>query len=231
MSIPTDRAPTWTIVNLDNPISLPVGGQFDPKIEESRGAALWQIDPGILGSPASLHYIGEDAGFFTFEFMALGTTVIDPYPVAAWRRLNELSKFDDDLGRPPRILFTHGINTIEGFITEIPPAPQEYWGGRDLIRSRIVRQVGPVRIRITKIPKEKAEVSLFTLYIPYTPEVTFETLAKSQYGSADFANSLRDFNQGARIGGQLEVPRLDSKSVEDSSYVSPYFDTTSVFDL
>lgn len=215
--------PTWILINYDNPISIPVLGQFDPKLEEDRGKPIWQQRPGILGGLPWMKFIGTELGGVTVEFMAIGTTILDPFPLAMWVRLNELSKSDDTLGRPPRVLFTHGLMVVEGFITDIPPAPMEYWGGDDFIRSRVIRQIGPVRFKITRIPKETAEVSLFTNYVSYDEETLFEDLALAQYGDARYAPTLAMYNQGIKVGGRLEIPRKKSGAVSKVTPLAPAF--------
>jgi hypothetical protein len=213
--------PSWVLVNLDNPISLPVLGQFDPKLEEDRGKPIWQKKPGILGGLAWIKYVGEEIGSVSFEFMAIGTTILDPFPLAAWLRLNELKSIDTTLGRPPRVLFTHGLMVVEGFITNIPDAPMEYWGGDNFIRSRIIRQIGPVRITITRIPKETTEISILTNFIPRNEETKFEELSLSQYGDARYAQTLAIYNQGVKDGQTLEIPRKSSGYVSKVTPVAP----------
>jgi hypothetical protein len=213
--------PSWVLVNLDNPISLPVLGQFDPKLEEDRGKPICQKKPGILGGLAWIKYVGEEIGSVSFEFMAIGTTILDPFPLAAWLRLNELKSIDTTLGRPPRVLFTHGLMVVEGFITNIPDAPMEYWGGDNFIRSRIIRQIGPVRITITRIPKETTEISILTNFIPRNEETKFEELSLSQYGDARYAQTLAIYNQGVKDGQTLEIPRKSSGYVSKVTPVAP----------
>lgn len=214
--------PSWVIVNLDNPVSLPVVGQFDPKIRETRGEPIWATRPGILGSQPWLRYVGRGIGTLKFEFLGIATTILDPFPFAAWTRLQELSHRDETLGRPPRVLFTHGAVVREGFITGLPEAPYEYWGGDNALRSRLIRQIGPVDITITILPKEPTELSFFTSYIQRTEDTLFEEVALSQYGDARYALSLDLYNQGVKNGETIEVPRKRSGSVTPRATVAPF---------
>lgn len=223
LTFPTNKpGPTWALINADNPLSLPVMGQFDPKIQENRGPPIWQKRPGIAGAPPWLKYTGENVSELTFEFFALSVNSLDLYPLLAWNRLNELAKVDETVGHPPRVIFNHGPMIAEGFITGIPSCPIEYWGGANVIRSRLIRQVGPVRITITRIPKDPTEVSVFTNFIPNTEHTTFESLARLQYGDARFAQSLAFWNQGQSIGEELELPRKASGVITQSAPVAPY---------
>lgn len=227
MGIPTPTTfppgPSWIVINYDNPISFPVWGQFDPKIQEDRGKPIWETKPGILGTLPWMKFIGTGLQGITFEFMALGTTILDPYPLVAWFRLHELSLPDPSLGRPPIILFNHGPMVYRGFITEVPEAPMEYWGGNDFIRSRIVRQIGPVRIRLTRIPDVPFQIDPFTSVVAFTEETNFEELAKQHYSDARFGPSLEQWNQGKKIGDQVEIPRLSSGVVDKTPTLAPFF--------
>jgi hypothetical protein len=191
---------------------------------ESKGAPMWQRKPGILGAMAWLKFVGQDLSTVSFEFIGIATTILDAYPLAAWERLNELAAFDSSLGRPPMVLFTHGPMIVEGFITEIPEAPFEYWGGNNQIRSRIVRQIGPVRITITRVPKESTEISLTTNYVTKTEETRFEDLALLQYGDARYGQMLAVYNQGVKNEGKIEIPRKKSGLVPKTPLIAPYLD-------
>lgn len=217
--------PSWVIINRDNPISLPVIGQFDPKVEQDRGKPIWQTKPGIFGAQPWLKFVGQDISSMTFEFHMITTTILDPMPLLMWERLVELSKFNESLGRPPRIIFSHGINTVEGFITELPAAmPMAYWGGSNIIRSRMVREVGPGRVKITKIPYDlPMELPSFTNYVPFTEDTNFEELARAQYGDARYAPSLNAYNQGRKVGGTIDIPRQRSGAVTREAPISPVF--------
>ena len=136
---------------------------------------------------------------------------------------NELKQFDETLGRPPRIYFNHGLRLIEGFITDVPDAPIEYWGP-GILTSRIVRQIGPVRITITKIPKEPTVLGGGTNYITLTEETKFEDVSKLQYGEARYANTLAIYNQGKVEGEILELPRRGSGFISKLTPVAPYLD-------
>jgi hypothetical protein len=214
--------PTWLIVNYDNPLSFPVYGQFDPKISEDRGRPQWNLKPGILGSLPWLKYNGIGHQGITFEFTALSTTILDPYPLLAWFRLHELSLVDPSLGRPPIVLFTHGLIIYRGFLVDVPEAPMEYWGGHDFLRSRMIRQIGPVRIRLVKVPDVPFQIDPFTNYVAYTEETSFEELAKQQYGDARYAQTLALWNQGKRFGDTLEIPRRSSGVVSKVTPLAPY---------
>lgn len=227
MGIPTPTrlppGPTWLLVNYDNPLSMPVTGQFDPKIQEDRGQPKWQMKDGIAGGLPWMKHTGIGHQSITFEFLAISTTVLDPYPLAAWFRLHELSLADPATGRPPVVMFTHGPIVYRGFLVEVPEAPMEYWGGHDFIRSRFVRQVGPVRIKLVKLPDVPFSIEPFTSYVTMTEETLFEDLARQQYGDARFAESLREWNQGRAVGDTLELPRKSSGVITRTVPASPYF--------
>jgi hypothetical protein len=210
------------MINMDNVLSLPVVGQFDPRIQEDKGQPIWQVKPGVAGAQPFIKYTGVNISTMSFEFLAIGTTVLDPYPLLAWMRLNELAANDEALGHPPRIAFAHGPMVAEGFITSLPEAPFEYWGGDNAIRSRIVRQIGPVRITITRLPKDPMEISLKTSYVPYTEDVEFEDVCKSQYGDARLCQTLAIYNQGVLLGSRLELPRRKSGLVSNVTPIAPY---------
>ena len=89
--------PSWVIINADNPISLPLLGQFDPKLQEQQGKPIWQKKPGLAGGLPWLKYVGQNLGHITIEVMFVGLSVIDPYPELAWFRLNELKDLALDL--------------------------------------------------------------------------------------------------------------------------------------
>lgn len=228
MAIPLPLAfppgPTWLVTDADNPVSLPVLGQFDPKIQDDKGKPIWQKKAAILGGSPWLKFIGTELGEMTFEFFALATNILDQYPLAAWNRLNELSGIDSALGRPPRVIFTYGVYIVEGFITQIPRAEFVYWGGDNLLRSRLIRQVGPVRITITKIPRSAASLPFSTNFVVNTEEIRFEDLSKTQYGDARFSQTLAIHNQGVRIDEMLELPRRDSDKISTTTPIAPYFD-------
>jgi hypothetical protein len=217
LTFPTSSpGPTWTLVSADSPLSAPVAGQFDPNVQENRGTPIWQKRPGIAGAPPWIKYTGENVSELTFEFLAIAVNSIDTYPMLAWNRLNELAKPDDTVGRPPRVIFTHGPMIAEGFITAIPTAPIAYWGNSGTVKSRLVRQVGPIRITITRIPKDPTVVSLFTNFVQQTEETTYESLSRIQYGDARYAQSVRDWNQGNTTGDQIELPRKSSRVIEET---------------
>lgn len=214
---------TWLLVNADNPISLPVYGQFDPNIQESRGAPRWVKKPGIAGGLPFLKYLGEDVREMTFEFVALGTAISDLYPEAAWLRINELAKVDSTLGRPPRLYFIYGLHAYEGFITNIPKAPQKRWGGPSFLRQQIIKQIGPVRITFTSVPKESTDIlSLFTNFVTRTDETKFEELAQQQYIDARYGQTLRIVNQGVRIGDTVTIPRKSDSRISKVTPIAPY---------
>lgn len=215
--------PTWTIINADQPASLPLVGQFDPKIQEQKGKPIWQTKAGIGGGLPWLKHVGVNLGFFTFEFNAIASTVIDQYPLLAWERLNELAAVDSTLGRPPRVRFNHGVFYAEGFITDIPEAPIMHWEG-NIVNSRIIRQIGPIRITITRVPKPPTELSLGTNYVTRTVETKFEELALQQYGDARYAQTLDAFNQGVRVEEQITLPRKNNDRLSTTTPVSVFYD-------
>ncbi len=218
LTFPAGRpGPTWQIINADNPLSIPVAGQFDPKVQENKGPPIWQKRPGIAGAPPWLKFVGRNVSELTFEFYALAINSLDQYPILAWNRLNQLAEIDETLGRPPRIIFKRGPLIAEGYLTSIPFCPMEFWGGANIIRSELVREVGPVRLTITRIPKDPADVSLFTSYVRNTDQTTFENLSRLQYGDARYAQSLAEWNQGRAVGEELELPRKSSGAVDTSS--------------
>lgn len=213
--------PTWVLSSADSPLSLPVMGQFDPKIQIGDGSPIWQTKPGIMGAKPWIKYIGKNIGTMSFEFVAIATTVVDPFPVAAWRRLNELAEIDETLGRPHRVYFVHGPVVVEGYITGIPSEiPIEYWDG-NLVSARIVRQIGPVRINITRIPKDLTEISLSTNYVTRTEDTLYEELARAQYNDARYGQSLAIHNQGVAVNETIEVPRLKSGLVSKVPPLAP----------
>lgn len=216
--------PTWAMIDADNPLSLPVLGQFDPKVQDNPGKPMWQKKPGIAGGLGWLKHVGRGLGDITFEFLAISTSVLDFYPLVAWERLQSLATTDESLGRPPRVVFTHGPLIVEGFITELPPAPMEYWGGNNFITSRLIRQVGPIRITITKIPKETTEISLTTNFVTRTEETRFESLSQMQYGDARYTQTLAIYNQGVKVEETLELPRRKSGFVSKVTPIAPYLD-------
>lgn len=216
--------PTWILTDADNPLGLPVMGQFDPQGQDDPGQPIWQKKPSIAGGLGWLKYVGENLGSFSFEFLAISNSVLDQYPTVAWERLQTLYKVDESLGRPPRVIFNHGPIVVEGFITSIPAAPIEYWGGNNAIRSRLIRQVGPVRITITKIPKETSEISLFTNFVTKTEETNFEDLSLLQYGDARYAQTLAIHNQGIKLEETVEIPRKRSGQVSKVTPVAPQLD-------
>lgn len=218
--------PSWVVVNADNPISLPLLGQFDPNIQHGKTRPIWQKKPGIAGALPWLKYVGENVSDMTFEFHVIGLTITDVYPWLAWLRLNELAAVDETLGRPPRILFNHGLTLVEGFITDIPAARFQHWsqGNLPALNSRIVREIGPIRVTITKIPKEKSLLSIGTNFIPKTSETTFEDVAKIQYGDSRYSQTLAMYNQGIKDGEIIQAPRKRSGSVSKTTPVAPFFD-------
>ena len=222
--------PSWVIVNLDNLLSVPLLGQFDPNIKWSKGKPIWQKKPGIGGGEPWLKYIGHSNKELTFEFVAYANSIVDPYPFLAWLRLNELAAIDETLGRPPRLLFTHGPVIVEGVITDLPAAPIVYWGtgagGKPLkaaLRSRLVRQVGPISVTLTVVPKKKALLGSGTNVLTRTEETDYDELSLTQYGDARYGQSVAIYNQGVRIEEKIELPRLRSNSnITKSPPVAPY---------
>ena len=224
----TPPGPTWIIINYDNPLSFPVMGQFDPGVRMSDGSPIWESKPGLGGGLAWLKFVGRDIGTLKFSFYALAVSVFDTYPLVAWKRINELATIDPTLGRPPRVLFTHGLILAEGFITEIPEAPMVYWGTDNsfggFFRSRMVREVGPVDITITRIPKEPAEISLSTGFITRTEETRFEEVSLKQYGDARYSQALELHNLGVKVEEKLEIPRKDRPEISRPVPLAPFLD-------
>lgn len=226
MGLPTPTTfppgPSWLLINYDNPLSLPVWGQFDPKVREDRGQPKWQMKDGVAGGLPWMKHVGIGHRGITFEFLAIGTTILDPYPEAAWFRLHELSLVDSALGRPPIVLFTHGLIVYRGFLVEVPEAPKEFWGGTDFIRSRIVRQIGPVQIKLIAVPDVPFSIEPFTRSLLYDGEATYEEMALSQYGDSRYGPSLAEWNQGVGVGDQVELPRKASGVINKTVPLSPY---------
>lgn len=218
--------PSWVIVNADNPLSLPLIGQFDPKIRQGKAKPIWQKKPGIAGALPWLKYVGENVTELSFEFHVIGLTITDVYPWLAWLRLNELASIDESLGRPPRVYFNHGLTLVEGFITSVPDAEFKHWsqGNVPALNTRIVREIGPIRVTITKLPKKPSVLSVGTNFLPKTEETKFEEVAFTQYGDARYAQTLAIYNQGITDGETIEVPRKRSGDVSTITPVAPFFD-------
>jgi len=51
--------PSWVLVNADQPLSLPVLGQFDPELRVQKGRPKWQSKDGIAGGMPWLKYTGR----------------------------------------------------------------------------------------------------------------------------------------------------------------------------
>jgi hypothetical protein len=215
--------PTWGIVNMDNYLSVPLPGQFDPKLVVGKTRPIWQRRPGLAGAKPWVKYVGNDVGQVSFEFYVVGLTVTDIYPEFAWMRLQELASSDEALGRPPRIMFMHGLRAYQGYITDVPEMPIEYWSG-GLLNSRIVRAIGPGRVTITLAPDAEPLLSLGTSYIPKTEGTLFEDLAKTQYGDARYGQGLTEYNQGVGLNETIEMPRKSLGLVTRDVFVAAYFE-------
>jgi len=201
--------PSWVLVNADQPLSLPVLGQFDPELRVQKGRPKWQSKDGIAGGMPWLKYTGKGLGYFTFVFHAISLTTFDQYPLLAWERINELADYDSTFGRPPRVWWWHGLHFFEGFIVDIPDAPIKHWGP-GIINSRLVREIGPVTITVKRIPKEKTELSISTNYVTKTDDTLYEELALQQYGDARYGHTLEEHNQGVQVEETIELPRKNS---------------------
>lgn len=215
--------PTWRIVNIDNPLSSPIIGQFNPNLQEDKGAPIWVEKPGIMGGQPWLKYVGRNISKFNFEFNFISHTILDQYPLFAWNLLNELGSIDSSLGRPPRILFTYGTFVAEGFITAIPPGPIKHWAG-NLENLGAVRQIGPVTITVTRIPRSTAVIPSGTNFVAKTADSNFEELARRQYGNARYSQTLAIHNQGVKVEETLELPRLDTSGIEIIAPTAAHFD-------
>jgi hypothetical protein len=224
---PIRQVPTWAVINADDPLSLPLMGQFNTDVAFGGGKPIWAIRPGIAGGQAWMQYVGEHPVELVFTFHGIANDILDFYPQVGWSRLKELAERDDTLGRPPRVWFVHGLTIFEGYITSFGDPSFKYWQHDNLVTQRSVREVGPVQVTITIVPGTEIEFAIGTAYILHTGnELVYEEIAKAKYGSAMFGAALRDYNQGVVEGGQVEAPRRENPELVKISSVSPYFDTS-----
>lgn len=224
LPFPIRSVPTWAITNADDFFSLPLMGQFEPGIVRSDGAPIWVKKPGIFGGKAWIKYIGHRVSTLKFNFHCISRDILDQYPASALVKLNELAAVDSSLGRPPRIYFAYGTTVVEGFITDIPEIPVKYWENGGFVSSRLVREVGPVQVTITHIPKTEIEISLFTNFVVFTEDASYEEIAKRQYGDPRYAQSLAVYNQGAVRGDTIEVPRKSNDVITKVVRIAPFLD-------
>lgn len=225
LPFPLGHVPTWSIVNADDPISLPLMGQFEPQVKRSHGDPIWVKKPGILGGQGWLRYVGRNLETLKFTFHAISNNVLDFYPSAAWDRLQELSRLDPTLGRPPRVYFVYGLTIVQGYITAVPEAPFDHWPN-----TRLPREIGPVEIEITLVPGEETVLSISTNYVVMTEDTLFEDLAKTQYGDAMYGPSLAELNQGMVVGDTLSIPRKSYPGISKRVDVAPMFDIEDVIE-
>lgn len=192
---------TWVITNLDKPNELPLMGMFEPNIVLSGGEPIWAKRPGIGGGQPWLRHIGRHANVLKWSFHAVAVNIVDGYPSAAYEKLLAWSRIDTALGRPPRISFVYGPVVMDGFITDLPEAPLEYWEN-----TRVLRQIGPMVVSITEAPAAPASLATGTAYATMTANTQFEELASAQYQDARFGQLLAIYNDGVRDGDTIEMP-------------------------
>lgn len=221
LPFPIDRIPTWMVINMDTPLELPLMGQFQPNVKRSYGEAIWSKRPGVYGSKPWLRYVGHSGETLKFTFHAIANTIVDLYPSAAWERIKQLSTLDPTLGRPPKVMFIHGLEIVQGHITAVPEADIDFW-----LNSRMPREIGPVEITIDISDPEPVSLTLSTNYVLLTEDTTLEDVAKAHYGDPRFAASLDEYNQGKVVGDIIEVPRKGNPSISRTVSLSPYFSTS-----
>jgi hypothetical protein len=218
-----NRSWTWSLKNLDASDAPDLVGQFDPELTINRGELIWTKRPGILGNSPWLKYVGRGSEEWNITFHMIATNVLDTYPQVAWARLNSMATYDRSLGRPCRVLFSYGPHVLEGYITELPDAKIEYFGGRihNLSGQRQILSIGPTKFTITAIPRPLAEPSTSTNFVKVEDSTTFESIALDQYGDARYGQALAEYNYGAEVDDTLEVPPLGTPGLSLSVATSP----------
>jgi len=226
---PIRQVPTWAIHNYDDPQSIPLMGQFNVDVIEAGGKPVWSRKASIAGGKQWLQHIGDTISELQFNFHAISNDILDQYPAIAWNRLKELAKRDETLGRPPLVIFVHGSTIIRGYITSFGEPTIKYWEHNNMHTNRLIREIGPVNVVITVIPGEEINISLSTSYVLHQGENTlYEEIAKDKFKNASFGASIREYNQGVTLGGQIEVPRKQNPKMRKRVDVSSYFDTDDV---
>ena len=227
---PIRQAPTWTIWNADNWISLPLMGQFNTDVTWIGGKPIWVKKPAIAGGEAWMQYVGHGVDELRFTFHAISNDVLDFYPSVAWEKLKSLMARDDNLGRPPLIWFIHGTTITQGYITKIGDPTVQYWESQAQI-IRFAREIGPVEVTITIKPKTEYTLSLSTSFTLHTgDDFTYEDAAHSKYGDPRYGASLRDYNQGVTDNDQVELPRKSHRKITKNVDVGVYLDVSSTIE-
>jgi len=212
--------PTWALVNLDSAAEPPIIGQFNAVFNRTDGNPIWSKRPGLMGGRPWLSFVGAGSGMLSFSFIAIATHVLDTYPMDAWNKLQEWAKPDPVLGRPPRVLWTYGRESIEGYITKLPTAQIKMWESVPAVHT-----VGPVMVEITEANPREAQLPSSTAFVTNHSDLTAEGLANRHLGDARYGASLRTYNQGVPLNGQLEVPRASSVEIVKVPTVSPFMRT------
>lgn len=224
---PIRQVPTWVIINADDPISLPLMGQFNTDLTWVGGKPIWAKRPSIAGGQQWLQHVGSTPLELSFVFHGISNDVLDFYPSIAWNRLQELARRDDSLGRPPLVWLLHGLTLVQGYITGYDDPQIQYWQHDNLLTQRFIREIGPVKVTMSVIPGDEYKVALSTSYALHAgSETLFEEIAKNKFGDAMYSMALREYNQGAVEGGQVEIPRKQNSNMTKTVSVSPFFDTS-----
>lgn len=214
---------------MDDPISLPLMGQFNTNVSWPGDKPVWVVKDGLAGGQHWMQHVGTTARKMTFTYHAIANDVWDFYPGISWLWLSNLTKRDDSLGRPPRVMFIHGLTIVQGYITEVGDPTVQYWESQRQVL-RTAREIGPVNVTITTLPTTDYDISFSTSYEAFDSVSSYEDLARSKYGDARFGPSVREYNQGKRSGDQVELPHIRNTALTKrqplSTFMQPSKDVT-----